>query len=73
MTDALSLKMSPVAVGNAGTVDILHDISLTAAKGETGLVGPSGSGKSSPDVDGGLETASSGSIIALGTDITHFG
>jgi putative ABC transport system ATP-binding protein len=69
MTDALSLKTLSLS-GNAGTVDILHDISLTVAKGETGL-----SGRVwqiiSPDVDGGLETASSGSIIALGTDITH--
>lgn len=34
--------------GNAGLVNILKDIDLTVAKGETlGLIGPSGSGKSS--------------------------
>ncbi|MEL6838667.1 MAG: ATP-binding cassette domain-containing protein [Pseudomonadota bacterium] len=58
--------------GNAGRVDILHDISLTVASGETlGLVGPSGSGKSSLlMLMGGLEQASSGQIIALDQDLT---
>ena len=58
--------------GNAGRVDILHDISLCVAAGETlGLVGPSGSGKSSLlMLMGGLEQASSGSILALGQDLT---
>ncbi|WP_322894878.1 MULTISPECIES: ABC transporter ATP-binding protein [unclassified Yoonia] len=58
--------------GNAGRVDILHDISLTVAKGETlGLVGPSGSGKSSLlMLMGGLEQATSGRIMALGQDLT---
>ncbi len=73
MTDALSLTDVSLSLrGNAGTVDILHDISLSVATGETlGLVGPSGSGKSSLlMLMGGLETATSGSIAALGTDIT---
>ncbi|HEV8033191.1 ABC transporter ATP-binding protein [Yoonia sp.] len=58
--------------GNAGRVDILHDISLEVASGETlGLVGPSGSGKSSLlMLMGGLEQASSGVITALGQDLT---
>jgi len=58
--------------GNAGRVDILHDINLTVAAGETlGLVGPSGSGKSSLlMLMGGLEQASSGTIKALGQDLT---
>ncbi|WP_296426526.1 ABC transporter ATP-binding protein [Yoonia sp.] len=58
--------------GNAGRVDILHDVSLTVAAGETlGLVGPSGSGKSSLlMLMGGLEQASSGTIMALGHDLT---
>ncbi|MFN3662995.1 ABC transporter ATP-binding protein [Yoonia sp.] len=58
--------------GNAGRVDILHDIVLTVAQGETlGLVGPSGSGKSSLlMLMGGLEQATSGRIMALGQDLT---
>lgn len=59
-------------MGNAGRVDILHDIALDVARGETlGLVGPSGSGKSSLlMLMGGLEQASSGRITALGQDLT---
>ena len=58
--------------GNAGRVDILHVISLTVRQGETlGLVGPSGSGKSSLlMLMGGLEQATSGRIMALGQDLT---
>lgn len=57
---------------NAGRVDILHEISLDVATGETlGLVGPSGSGKSSLlMLMGGLEQATTGSIHALGQDLT---
>ncbi|MBU2994452.1 ABC transporter ATP-binding protein [Octadecabacter sp. 1_MG-2023] len=76
MTDALSLMNVSLSLsGNAGTVDILHDISLTVPQGETlGLVGPSGSGKSSLlMLMGGLETASGGTITALGTDLTRLG
>jgi putative ABC transport system ATP-binding protein len=53
-------------------VEILHGISLSVHKGETlGLIGPSGSGKSSLlMVMGGLENASSGSVVALGQDLT---
>ncbi|PWJ18082.1 ABC transporter ATP-binding protein [Jannaschia seohaensis] len=58
--------------GNAGVVDILHDISLEVAAKETvGLVGPSGSGKSSLlMLMGGLERATSGAVEALGHDLT---
>ena len=58
--------------GNAGRVDILHDITLGVVGGETlGLIGPSGSGKSSLlMLMGGLEQASSGTITALGQDLT---
>ncbi|MDG1130654.1 MAG: ATP-binding cassette domain-containing protein [Paracoccaceae bacterium] len=58
--------------GNAGRVDILHGISLDVQKGETlGLVGPSGSGKSSLlMLVGGLERATGGRITALGQDLT---
>jgi putative ABC transport system ATP-binding protein len=57
--------------GNAGRVDILHDISLDVARGETlGLIGPSGSGKSSLlMLMGGLERATGGHVRALGQDL----
>jgi len=69
----LSLKNAALSLdGNAGRVDILHGITLDIARGETvGLVGPSGSGKSSLlMIMGGLERASGGSIHALGHDLT---
>ena len=58
--------------GNAGPVEILRGITLSVAKGETlGLVGPSGSGKSSLlMLMGGLERATGGSVRALGQDLT---
>lgn len=58
--------------GNAGPVRILHGITLDVGRGETiGLVGPSGSGKSSLlMLMGGLERATSGSVQALGRDLT---
>jgi putative ABC transport system ATP-binding protein len=63
---SLSLK------GNAGMVDILKGISLDVRQGETlGLVGPSGSGKSSLlMLMGGLERATGGRVTALGQDLT---
>ncbi|MEL6571282.1 MAG: ABC transporter ATP-binding protein [Pseudomonadota bacterium] len=70
---ALSLSnVSLSLMGNAGPVDILHDIALTVTPGETlGLVGPSGSGKSSLlMVMGGLEMATGGTVMALGQDLT---
>lgn len=53
-------------------MDILHDITLDVADGETlGLIGPSGSGKSSLlMLMGGLEQASAGTIFAAGQDLT---
>lgn len=59
--------------GNAGRVDILHDISIDIAPGETlALIGPSGSGKSSLlMLLGGLEQASSGQVNVRGQDLTH--
>ncbi|UWQ20015.1 ABC transporter ATP-binding protein [Jannaschia sp. W003] len=58
--------------GNAGRVDILHGITLDVAARETvGLVGPSGSGKSSLlMVMGGLERATGGTVRALDHDLT---
>jgi putative ABC transport system ATP-binding protein len=70
----LSLRDASLSLmGNAGKVDILHAISLDVAQGETlGLIGPSGSGKSSLlMLMGGLEQASSGTVTALGQDLTH--
>ncbi len=58
--------------GNAGPVDILQDITLEVAAGESiGLVGPSGSGKSSLlMIMGGLEQATGGTVHAMGQDLT---
>ncbi|MDC0738971.1 ABC transporter ATP-binding protein [Cognatishimia sp. SS12] len=70
----LSLKDVHLTLkGNAGPVEILHGVSLDVAKGETlGLVGPSGSGKSSLlMLMGGLEQATGGRITALGNDLTN--
>ncbi|CUK01506.1 putative ABC transporter ATP-binding protein/MT1014 [Ruegeria denitrificans] len=72
-TPVLSLQDAALSLdGNAGRVNILHDITLTVTKGETlGLVGPSGSGKSSLlMLMGGLELATSGKITAFGNDLT---
>jgi len=69
----LSLENAALSLdGNAGRVDILHGISLNVAKGETmGLIGPSGSGKSSLlMLMGGLERATGGTVSALGQDLT---
>jgi len=72
-TPVLSLKKAMLSLnGNAGRVDILHGITMDIAQGQTvGLVGPSGSGKSSLlMLMGGLEQASGGTIHALGQDLT---
>jgi putative ABC transport system ATP-binding protein len=62
-------------MGNAGPVNILRGVTLEVARGETlGLAGPSGSGKSSLlMLMGGLETATSGRVSALGQDLTAMG
>ena len=74
MTDPiLSLRDARLTLaGNAGPVDILKGITLDVARGETlGLVGPSGSGKSSLlMLMGGLERATGGQVLALGQDLT---
>ena len=61
--------------GNAGRVEILKGISLEIARGETvGLIGPSGSGKSSLlMLMGGLERATAGKVEVLGHDLTSLG
>jgi len=74
MTDpVLSLKDADLTLaGNAGPVEILKGVTLDIAPGETvGLVGPSGSGKSSLlMLMGGLERATGGEVRALGHDLT---
>ena len=74
MADALSLSDARLTLrGNAGPVEILRGITLTVAAGESvGLVGPSGSGKSSLlMLMGGLEQATGGEVRALGQDLTR--
>ncbi|SNS91532.1 ABC transporter ATP-binding protein [Tropicimonas sediminicola] len=72
----LSLRDVTLALdGNAGRVEILRGISLDVATGETlGLIGPSGSGKSSLlMLMGGLERATTGTITAAGHDLSAMG
>lgn len=61
--------------GNAGPVKILRGVTLEARRGETlGLIGPSGSGKSSLlMLMGGLETATGGAVRVLGQDFGAMG
>lgn len=69
----LSLQSASLSLdGNAGPVSILDAISLDVHGQETvGLVGPSGSGKSSLlMLMGGLEQSTSGKVTALGRDLT---
>ena len=69
----LSLRDAKLVLdGNAGPVEILRGITLAVKPGETlGLVGPSGSGKSSLlMLMGGLERATGGQVLALGQDLT---
>lgn len=65
--DAVTLTLA----ANAGPVEILRGITLDVGRGQSvGLVGPSGSGKSSLlMLMGGLERASSGRVLALGQDL----
>ncbi|MBT8423955.1 MAG: ATP-binding cassette domain-containing protein, partial [Silicimonas sp.] len=72
----LSLKDVDLSLdGNAGRVDILKGVTLDVARGSSiGLIGPSGSGKSSLlMLMGGLERATGGQVLALGHDLTRLG
>ena len=73
MTDPVfSLQDATLSLkGNAGPVEILKGITLQIEAGSSvGLVGPSGSGKSSLlMVLGGLERATAGQVTALGHDL----
>lgn len=69
----ISVKQAKLTLdGNAGKVEILHGIDLEVGRREmVGLVGPSGSGKSSLlMLLGGLEQATGGSVRVLGHDLT---
>ncbi len=70
---AILLDQINLSLGeNASRVHILKNLSLSIAAGETvGLVGPSGSGKSSLlMVMTGLEKAQSGTVMVAGQDLT---
>ena len=70
----LSLKDVSLSLrSNAGQITILKNISLDVEKSQSvGLIGPSGSGKSSLlMLLGGLEQATSGQITVCGKNITH--
>ncbi|MEM6678461.1 MAG: ABC transporter ATP-binding protein [Pseudomonadota bacterium] len=74
MTDTL-ISLDGVALtlaSPAGDVEILRGIGLSVEAGErVGIVGPSGSGKSSLlMVLGGLERATAGSVRVLGEELT---
>jgi putative ABC transport system ATP-binding protein len=73
---AIELHGVNVALGEgAARVHILKDVGLEIARGEAvGLVGPSGSGKSTLlMVLAGLEKPISGSVRALGEELTELG
>ena len=70
----ISLKnVSLTLSGNAGDVEVLHNISVEVETGQSiGLVGPSGSGKSSLlMLLGGLDRATKGEVQVLGHDLTR--
>ncbi|MFT6774341.1 MAG: putative ABC transport system ATP-binding protein [Paracoccaceae bacterium] len=74
--DAIILKGAELVLSsNAGRVEILRGVDLAVRQGETvGIVGPSGSGKSSLlMLMGGLERATGGLVTALGHDLTAMG
>lgn len=64
-------KVSLTLAGNAGPVEILRGIDFEVPEGATvGLVGPSGSGKSSMlMLLGGLERATDGAVTVMGENL----
>ncbi|NKW71645.1 ATP-binding cassette domain-containing protein [Rhodobacteraceae bacterium R_SAG10] len=68
----ISLRDASLSLAsNVGVVEVLCDLNLDVVRGETiGLVGPSGSGKSSLlMLLGGLERATGGTVTVLGHDL----
>ncbi|QIE56446.1 ATP-binding cassette domain-containing protein [Pikeienuella piscinae] len=73
---AFSLKDVHLTLNaKAGRVDILRGVDLAVESGQSvGVVGPSGSGKSSLlMIMAGLERATAGEVLALGHDLTAMG
>ncbi len=69
----IELKEARLALqSKAGLVEILRGVDISIGAGQTvGIVGPSGSGKSSLlMLMGGLERATGGTVTALGRDLT---
>ena len=69
----ISLRDADLSLAsNVGVVEVLRGLTLDVARGETiGLVGPSGSGRSSLlMLLGGLERATGGSVTVLGHDLS---
>ncbi|MGR3342581.1 MAG: ABC transporter ATP-binding protein [Paracoccaceae bacterium] len=69
----ISLRDADLSLAsNVGVVEVLRGLTLKVDRGETiGLVGPSGSGKSSLlMLLGGLERATGGSVTVLGHDLS---
>jgi lipoprotein-releasing system ATP-binding protein len=70
------LKLSRVAHhfdSGAGTVNVLKDVSLEVARGESlAIIGPSGSGKSTLlNIVGTLDRPSSGEVLLAGKDLAR--
>ena len=71
--NAIDLRRVSLSLqGNAGKIEILHNIDLRITQGSScALVGPSGSGKSSLlMLMSGLEKPSTGTVSVLGRDIS---